>query len=169
MPDTLSMQALLSDKAASLYAYWRAKANGLVPARRALDPLLEIPGLVADTFLLDRVGGRWRYRLVGTKIVRHAGRDVTGRFFDELYGDGSRFGLVWLERILAERVPVHFYGPATMGPARGWGTIELLYLPLAAEPDGEITQLFGGMWFPPEWNAGSLAGWRPIAASKLVA
>lgn len=168
MPDTLSMPAFLSQDAARLHAYWHAKAHGAVPVRRALDPVIEIPDQVASTFLLDRIGARWRYRLVGTKIVRQVGRDVTGSWFDTLYGDSARFGLEWFERIRSERVAVHFHGAAVAGPARRLGTVELLYLPLSAAPDGPITQLFGGMWFPPDWNNGPLNGWRSVRASELT-
>ncbi|GIL38912.1 PAS domain-containing protein [Roseiterribacter gracilis] len=167
MPDTMSNPALLSKDATRLHAYWLGKARGAVPVRRSLDPVIEIPQLVASTFLLDRIGPRWRYRLVGTKIVRQVGRDVTGQWFDTLYGDSARFGLEWFEQMRIERRPMHFHGAANAGPARRWGAVELLYLPLSSAPDGPITQLFGGMWFPPDWKDGPLTGWRTVHASAL--
>jgi hypothetical protein len=167
MPDTMSLPALLSDEAARLHAYWFAKAQGAVPVRRALDPILEIPDLVASTFLLDRIGTRWRYRVIGTKIVRHVGRDATGQWFDVLYGESAQHGLEWFERIRSERVPVHFHGAPSTGPTRRWSSVELLYLPLSATPGGPITHLFGGAWFPPDWKDGPLDGWRTVRVAAL--
>jgi hypothetical protein len=167
MPDTLSIPALLSNEAARLHAYWHAKAHGAVPVRSALDPVIEIPQLVASTFLLDRIGTRWRYRLVGTKLVRQVGRDVTGQWFDALYGEPAQPVLEWFERIRNERRPMHFHGTAPSGPARRWSSVELLYLPLSATPGGPVTQLFGGMWFPPDWKDGPLKGWRTVHATAV--
>jgi hypothetical protein len=167
MPDTMSIPALLSDDAAQLLAYWQAKARGGVPVRRSLDPVIEIPQLVASTFLLDRIGTRWRYRVVGTKIVRQVGRDVTGRWFDTLEAEAAPFALEWFERIRQERRPLHFHGAASSGAARRSSTVELLYLPLSAAPGGPVTQLFGGMWFPSDWKDGPLSRWRTVSASTI--
>jgi hypothetical protein len=64
----------------ALYRYWLLKhREGRPPSRNDLDPLIEIPSLVANLVLLDLVDGSFRYRLVGTEVVRRAGTDMTGK------------------------------------------------------------------------------------------
>lgn len=70
-----------------LARYWFDRcADGQVPARAAIDPL-EFPTLLPNILLLDRVatpgGDRFRFRLVGTRVVEIAGQELTGRFLDE--------------------------------------------------------------------------------------
>jgi hypothetical protein len=67
------------------YEYWLAKGAGrAMPARADIDPL-DIPGLLANVFLIDVVAGhprRFRFRLVGTRITELEG-EMTNRFLDE--------------------------------------------------------------------------------------
>jgi hypothetical protein len=60
---------------------------------------------------------------------------------------------------------MHFHG--TTPAARRWSSVELLCLPLSTAPGGPVTQLFGGMWFPPDWKDGPLNGWRTIHAAAV--
>lgn len=93
-----------------LYAYWSAKAppDGL-PARRHIDPL-DIPALLPRIALIDVLrepaGMFFRYRLAGTEIVERAGRDPTGRRFEELYeGDYLQQALDTYRQIVEAGVP----------------------------------------------------------------
>jgi hypothetical protein len=69
-----------------LHRYWRGiqPAAGLIPARRHLDPAA-IPRLLPALRLYDvhRDPWRFRYRLVGTELVRVLGRDLTGGWYHE--------------------------------------------------------------------------------------
>jgi hypothetical protein len=70
-----------------LVSYWDAKRAGrLAPPRASIDPL-DIPMHLPHRFMLDVVGsgGDFRFRLIGTEIVRGLGRDSTGRYFSELF------------------------------------------------------------------------------------
>lgn len=70
-----------------LEGYWQAKRDGAaLPARRDIDPIEIGPALLPHLALLDveAGSGRLRYRLVGTRLVAHYGRDATGRYLDEL-------------------------------------------------------------------------------------
>ena len=74
------------DELKQIYAYWLDKKGGRrAPARADLDPV-EIPALMPHLVLIDIEPGsrRLRFRLVGTAVVNGLGRDVTGRYIDEL-------------------------------------------------------------------------------------
>ncbi|RDD62637.1 PAS domain-containing protein [Ferruginivarius sediminum] len=86
--DALAVR-IAHDEHRRLYDYWQTKAPpGKLPARKDIDPL-DIPGMLPRIALIDVLreaeGVTFRYRLAGTEIVERAGRDPTGRRFDELY------------------------------------------------------------------------------------
>jgi len=61
-----------------LYRYWLSKrGNRAIPARKDIDPA-EIPALLPYLVLVDKQGGKLRYRLAGSAIVREVGIDPTG-------------------------------------------------------------------------------------------
>ncbi len=77
------------DQIRRLVRYWqRIRPVGGLPSRRDVDPTA-IPDLLPHLWMLDvfRDPWRFRFRLVGTAIVAHAGRDSTGRWCDEVYPD----------------------------------------------------------------------------------
>jgi hypothetical protein len=84
-------EALARDEVLSgLLAYWRRKLAGRAMPRRAdIDPT-EIPRLLPHLQLVERVGGRYRYRLAGTAIVAAYGSELTGKFVDELIPPARR-------------------------------------------------------------------------------
>jgi hypothetical protein len=78
-------RALARDKVLSvLLGYWRSKLAGRTMPRRADIEPTEIPQLLPHLQLVDRVDGRYRYRLAGTAIVAAYGSELTGRFVDEI-------------------------------------------------------------------------------------
>src|SRR5689334_21377806 len=96
----MSAENLSSDLAAAL-AYWDRKRDGrCMPARRDLDPLLEIPRLLPWVMLADvlRDPLDFRYRLIGTGVVNRSRRDFSGRRFSEMpqAGPDSR---IWQDRV----------------------------------------------------------------------
>jgi hypothetical protein len=63
-----------------LYRYWLAKRGSrTMPSRSSLDPM-DIPALLPYLGLVDKVVGQYRYRLMGTAVVKELGRDLTGAF-----------------------------------------------------------------------------------------
>src|SRR4051812_15601700 len=77
-----------------LLEYWKAKCGGHgLPGRARIDPL-EMRSFLPCTVLIDveRHDGwmRFKYRLVGTQVVRVFGREVTGRYLDDLNGERGR-------------------------------------------------------------------------------
>ena len=70
-----------------LYHYWLAKRGNLPwPDRRSIDPT-DLADILPNLGIVEIVGAggerRFRYRLVGTAIVKAYGRDSTGKFVDE--------------------------------------------------------------------------------------
>ena len=63
-----------------LYFYWRDRhVDGRPPSRADIDPPLDVPKLLPNLIIYDRVDGDFRVRLAGSEVVRRGGRDATGR------------------------------------------------------------------------------------------
>ncbi|HTJ65145.1 MAG TPA: PAS domain-containing protein [Alphaproteobacteria bacterium] len=128
-----------------LHRYWLAKhVDGRPPARGDLDPVIEIPRLVANLMILEVVPGGYEYRLVGSEIVAAAGVDLTNK----RAGTGLRFATVaaaWLDAldfVKTNRTPRLLYSHlGTEIPAIN----TLLLLPLHT-PDGEKTKILGALF-----------------------
>src|SRR5690349_9111742 len=74
---------------AALLDYWEVKRDGRpMPDRRDIDPAELPPKLLPHLLLGETLDGgtRWRYRLVGTEIVRRLGFDPTGKYIDDVLG-----------------------------------------------------------------------------------
>lgn len=81
----------------ALFAYWRARAGAKsIPARGDIDPVVDLGHLVQHLFLVDveRDPLRFRYRLVGTKVVEHVGTDMTGKYLDQLVEFDTQYARV---------------------------------------------------------------------------
>lgn len=73
----------------ALFDHWQAHRRGEgVPLRSSFDPL-QFHRSMPRMAIIERSGDAetptFRYRLAGTEIARRAGRDPTGKRFDELY------------------------------------------------------------------------------------
>jgi hypothetical protein len=82
----LELTQIRSQRVHRLHEYWRSKAgaDGAVPRRRDIDPI-DLPDLLPNLMLLDveRDPLRFRYRLVGTRVVDFSYHDFTGTYLDE--------------------------------------------------------------------------------------
>ena len=90
-----------------IFDYWRSKAiGGQIPRRTAIDPV-ELGDVLSCLLIVEIVNDRFRYRLVGTKVVSNLGVDFTGRYLDELLGPSHTIPWVGFYRqSFAERRPV---------------------------------------------------------------
>jgi len=121
-----------------IYEYWRSirPADGL-PGRQHVDPLNIPKHLLAGLWLLDvqREPFRLRYRLVGTRIDRAIGRDVTGQWLDEAHPQ-IKENVPFIERyrnVVLTRSPSHREGKPTLWTHETFARIENLLLPLARD------------------------------------
>jgi len=82
-------QVIEDKRLLALYRYWDSKrGDQTLPARANIDPA-DIPSLLSIVILVDiSAAGEYRYRLVGTEIVRWLGRDITDQTFSEALPSG---------------------------------------------------------------------------------
>lgn len=140
---------MTSERLRALYRYWKALKTGpALPSRKDIDPV-GIPLLLSCMVPADIVdGGRVRYRLVGTDMVKHRGDDFTGRYLDEIMtGDCRSFIQGLFDDAVGERGCVWSESAFRWDTGRSLAT-ERLLLPLS--DDGEavncvrVGQVFEG-------------------------
>jgi len=69
-----------------IYDYWNSlRAGRRMPARKDVDPM-QLPRHLPDLMLIDVLNEprRFRYRLIGSRIVEASAENRTGQFFDEI-------------------------------------------------------------------------------------
>ena len=93
--------------------YWQSRRRGdLLPGRKDIDPL-DIPDLLPRVSLLDviRAGDtlRYRFRLVGTAVVRITGREHTGAFMDAVFEPHDVARLETIYRAIVETHEPHYW------------------------------------------------------------
>lgn len=130
-----------------LHRYWRdiRPAGSPMPSRRDLDPAA-IPRLLPAIRLIDvhRDPWRFRYRLVGTELVRMLGRDPTGTWYHENVADAqstkSHADLVYVAEGRGYCYRRGF--PLQLVPNKDYVSSERILLPLAR--DGrEVDMILG--------------------------
>lgn len=123
-------------KIRALFEYWQSiHPEAGLPGRQHLDPL-DIPQLLPNIWMIDvtRDPLRFRFRLVGTEIVKFVGRDVTGLWLDEFFE-----GYEASETFHAHRnctltgAPAYRKGGVLFNPGQARFEAERLYLPLAQD------------------------------------
>lgn len=129
-----------------LYDYWQQRRpGGRLPARRDIDPT-DFPRKVLPRVAIIAVepGERhyhYRYRLAGTEIAQRAGRDPTGKTFDDLYQGDYLASARALYDELRESARPHFSQRTyTLADGESYLRYDRLILPLAA--DGRTVDQF---------------------------
>jgi hypothetical protein len=129
-----------------IHAYWVSKLAGRMMPRRE-DIVPEELGVLLPWVMLVEVAGdpvRFRLRLVGTGVVREYGKEVTGRYMDELdLGNRRDTVLDDYRRAVRERRPIagsYDYQKTD----RRWITYERILLPLAND-GATVNMLLCGM------------------------
>jgi hypothetical protein len=149
-----------------LYSYWRGCHIGDRPPSRAdIDPPIDIPKLLPNLIIFDRVGALFRVRLAGSEVVRRGGGDATGRTLD---GDMTSYdGMVTLiallERVTATGEPVIY--SVARGNDTAFGAIGIL-LPLSGA-DGGAEMVLGGVFYRITRAGESSAPWVSGALTEL--
>lgn len=129
-----------------LYHYWLSKhVDGRPPSRKEIDPVIDIPSLVANIMLIGIEPAGYRNRLIGTMIVRRVGQDDTGKLIDrELFGPTTL--AIW-RGIMDEVSKTQQPKLASVRVAHSERqTMLTLMLPLVGR-DGETEGIFSGCFF----------------------
>jgi hypothetical protein len=131
--------ALRHAKIRALHDYWISihPSKDRVPGRRNFDPMA-VPTLLPNMMLLDVAGRppRFRYRLVGTRMVEALGRDLTGQWLDEAHAhqDGTKPQFPSYERVAIEGRPEWRRGrPHFAGYIDRCTEMERIFLPLSSD------------------------------------
>jgi hypothetical protein len=119
-----------------LVAYWERKRTGRFAPRRAeIDPT-ELGPHLPHVFMVDVLqgGADFRFRLIGTEIVKGLGRDSTGMRFSELYRgqpEALQKLLAIFRTIIEEKRPVFGRGSVFWLPSRDTRRFAVGFLPLS--------------------------------------
>jgi hypothetical protein len=128
----------------TLFEYWRSKCrDGRLPGRCDIDPVDLPRAMLPNLLLLDveRVsnGLRFRVRLAGTGFVALYGREVTGRYFDELGPAAPMAPLLDALCTMVRTGQPGFLASPLTAPNKDYGWIKRFALPLAR--DGETVDM----------------------------
>ncbi|HEX4506609.1 MAG TPA: PAS domain-containing protein [Alphaproteobacteria bacterium] len=149
-----------------LYSYWRGcHADGQLPSRADIDPPIDIPKLLPNLIIFDRIDGHFRVRLAGSEVVRRGGRDATGRTLDGdmVSYDGIVTLIGFLDRVLATGEPVIY--SVARGNDTAFGAVAIL-LPLSSA-DGKPEMVLGGVFYRSTRAGESSEPWAPGALTEL--
>ena len=129
-----------------LHRYWLSKhIDGRPPARGDIDPITEVPRIVANMMLIDATGDGYVYRFVGTEVVSQTGQDMTG----QNVGLSRKYAFVQTEWMAALDFVRQNRQPRLL-TYRFAGQVDsrqlVLILPLYAEP-GSVFKILGGSFF----------------------
>jgi hypothetical protein len=123
-----------------LFAYWTQKKGDRRVASRADIAPEEITDLLPWVLLMERIGTRIRYRLVGDEVRRFYGDKLTGRFMDEIDLDHVTAAYVEeYERAARDLVPIVRKWSFTKLSGR-YLEYERLILPLS--PDDQTVNMY---------------------------
>ena len=116
-----------------------------MPSPCDFDPAA-VPLLLPHVQLIDRVEGRYRYRLVGTELVQAFGRDYTGQFPDEMFAnDRGQFICGVYDAVRETRQPM-FLRSHYVSTRSADFIANRLYLPLSND-GSEVNMILGVLTF----------------------
>lgn len=125
-----------------LVSYWQsAGPDGRLPGRQHIDPV-DLGSLLSNIWIADvhRAPLRFRYRVVGTRIVTYLGAEPTGRWLDEVIPHfGTTHTCHDLHAVVRDGVPRWRRGTPSVRKDLFYKTLEQVSLPLAA--DGETVDM----------------------------
>jgi len=148
-----------------LYAYWDRLRNGrAAPHRVEIDPA-RISALLPETFIAEHAGARsYRFRLAGTRICEHFGRELQGTDLAELWREADRGAVVSLIDTVLTDAAVGYGRSRGYGPDERRACFEFLFFPLIhiGEAPNRLLGTFTAIE-PPFW-----LGTEPLLHLELI-
>ncbi len=131
---SFSLPPNAAPKIRELFDYWqKIHPEAGLPGRQHFDPL-DIPQLLPNIWMIDvkQEPLRFRFRLVGTEIVKFTGRDSTGLCLGEVYPEYTATEAYRVHCICAQTgEPAYRKSRVLSNPKRQDIEAERIYLPLA--------------------------------------
>jgi len=119
-----------------LVSYWQSVApEGQLPGRQHIDPV-DFGNLLGNIWLVDvdPASRRFRYRVVGTRVVAYLGQEPTRKWMDEVIPDFESTHTARDLNILVDAaVPRWRRGAPSMRKELYFKTLEQVSLPLARD------------------------------------
>jgi hypothetical protein len=128
-----------------LYAYWNeVRGDRIAPRRFEIEPSRIAP-ILPDTFILERQGRRdYCFRLAGTRLCDHLGREFRGINLLDLWSGEDQEIIIRLLESVTQEGAVGVVVFEARGARDRAATFELLLLPLI-HTGSEITRLLGSI------------------------
>lgn len=151
----VSAEAIEPSRLRRLHDDWRQAcgAGDALPPESFIDPFRL--RYVLDSLIIVEVVAqpqntrRYRYRLVGTDLVAHTNRDVTGRWVDEHpEPELSQLAIEASEAVVAARQPALMHFRRSLFGS--YYPITVVLLPIGGAAGGQPTRLLAGQHYPPE-------------------
>jgi hypothetical protein len=112
---TFAVEAPTQPECTRFLQSWRADRHGAGPwPARPLGPA-EALSLLPQTFLIERAGPSWRYKLFGSALVKNLSVDLTGRLVPDVFAPAAADAMSHLLQKVAWR-------GAPIGIAGQWST-----------------------------------------------
>jgi hypothetical protein len=170
MPELNDESVIRTPLLRRLYRYWLGRsADGRLPDRSSIDPLGIGAALLPHVMLVefDDAADTLRYRLVGSAIVWHHGREFTGRALEDVI---HPLQLDWVRGLYQamrhERRPV--YAESVYRRDNEWEDVtRRLYLPLTRGGDAIEMALSAHVYSSPPRDAAETTATR-IRGATLV-
>jgi hypothetical protein len=147
------MSGLRSPVLREIYEFWSGLRSGDgLPSRSDFLPTDLSVGLLPHVAIADVIkdGGdlNFRWRLIGTHTTSNTGRDMTGRYFDEIYAGENYDELVSTYIWLVENaMPLRWQGNSQF-VNKEWMMVEIVGLPLASDGRTVDKLLLGAVYEP---------------------
>ena len=129
-------QHLIEPEIADLYDYWVARRGArAMPSRKDVDPV-QIPKHLPNLMLVDvlRDPLRFRYRLIGTRVVAASAEDRTGQFFDQVRFLNANPAVVkHYETVVTQGTPHYALEPFHNRQSDSTYRVQRLLLPLSSD------------------------------------
>ena len=129
----------------TIFAYWNEVRRGRIAPRRFDIEPARIAGILAETLILEHLDRHtYRFRLAGSRIIDHIGRELRGANFLDLWPAEDRTRIVPLIEQIADQggaCRIAFRAIAADGEA---AELEAMLMPLV-HTHGEVDRFLGSI------------------------